>query len=73
LMQTAFKEASSQTVAHEAVLVINEIQAKAQCNQCAMEFEPEIDDFLCPECRIADVRILAGDKIILKAVSCPTE
>ena len=70
MMQAAFKEATSQTVAEEALLTIRDIPARAQCNQCGLEFEPEVDDFLCPECQVANVTILEGNKIILKSVSC---
>ncbi len=70
VMQTAFKEAISETIASEAALIIREIKAKAQCNQCALEFEPQIDNFLCPQCQIADVKVLEGNHIILKSVIC---
>ena len=70
MMQTAFKEATGQTIVSEAILRIKEISAKARCRQCAMEFEPEIDNFLCPGCQRADVDILQGNEIILKSISC---
>lgn len=73
LMQTAFKEATQETLADGAVLKITEKQAKARCQRCGLEFEPEIDDFLCPKCRVADVEILSGNDIILKSVSCQAE
>lgn len=72
MMQTAFKEAASQTVAEGAVLTIRDVPAKAQCNRCGLTFEPEVDNFLCPECRFADVKVLQGNTIILKSVSCDT-
>lgn len=69
MMQTAFQEAANQTVAEGAVLMIRDIPAKAQCRQCRLEFEPEVDNFLCPECQVADVKVLEGNTIILKSVS----
>ena len=69
IMQTAFREATDWTIASEAVLRITDIRAEARCNQCAMEFEPEVDNFLCPKCQIADVSILQGNEVILKSVS----
>lgn len=70
VMQTAFKEATSGSIAREAILTITEIAAKARCNQCTMEFKPEIDNFLCPKCQIADVDVFEGNIIILKSVIC---
>jgi hydrogenase nickel incorporation protein HypA/HybF len=70
IMQTAFREATRETIANEARLIITEIKAKAQCNRCSLVFEPLVDDFSCPECQIADAKVLQGDKIILKSVSC---
>ena len=73
MMQMAFAEATDQTLAQGALLSIRDIPAKARCNQCALEFEPEPDNFLCPECRVADVEVLEGNQIILKTVSCEAE
>jgi hydrogenase nickel incorporation protein HypA/HybF len=70
MMQTAFEEATRQTIVEGATLTIQDIPAKAQCNQCSLEFEPEADNFLCPQCQVADVTVLQGDHIILKSVSC---
>jgi hydrogenase nickel incorporation protein HypA/HybF len=69
VMQTAFKEAARQTIASNAALIITEISAKARCNQCGLVFEPQVDDFLCPNCQIADTIVLQGDKIILKSIN----
>ena len=69
MMQEAFKEAARQTVAEGATLTIQDIPAKARCNQCDLEFEPEVHNFLCPQCQIADTKVLRGDQIILKSVS----
>ncbi|MCK5178474.1 MAG: hydrogenase maturation nickel metallochaperone HypA [Candidatus Omnitrophica bacterium] len=73
MMQTAFAEATDQTVAQGALLKIRDIPAKARCNQCALGFEPEADNFLCPKCQVADVEVLQGNEIILKTVSCEAE
>ncbi len=70
VMQTAFKEATSGTIASGAILTVREIKAKARCNQCAGEFEPQIDNFLCPTCQVADVKVFEGNTIILKSVIC---
>ena len=70
MMQTAFKEATGQTVVEGATLMIRDVSAKARCNECSLEFEPEADNFLCPKCLVANVTVLAGNEIILKSVSC---
>jgi len=70
IMQTAFQEAARETIAAGAALILTEKKAKVRCNQCALVFEPHVDDFTCPKCRIADAKVLEGDQIILKSVSC---
>ncbi|MCK5014551.1 MAG: hydrogenase maturation nickel metallochaperone HypA [Candidatus Omnitrophica bacterium] len=73
MMQAAFKEATGNSIADGAVLKITDIPAKARCDQCALEFEPEADNFLCPECQVANVTVLEGNVIILKSVSCQAD
>jgi hydrogenase nickel incorporation protein HypA/HybF len=68
LMQEAFAIVSQGTIADGAKLTIIEIPARAQCNLCQEIFEPEYDNFLCPDCHKADVRILQGDDLILKSI-----
>jgi hydrogenase nickel insertion protein HypA len=70
IMQTAFEEATRDTIASGATLVLTQKKARVQCRSCGLTFEPQVDDFTCPACRIADAKVLEGDQIILKSVSC---
>ena len=68
VMQEAFRSVIKDTVVQGARLKLIEIKAVAECLTCAKKFEPEIDNFLCPACMVANVKILAGNNIILKSV-----
>ena len=68
VMQEAFRAVRQDTIAQSAVLKITEIPAIGKCRTCQKEFEPELNNFLCPQCLRADVEILQGDDIILKSV-----
>lgn len=68
VMQAAYKEVVEETIAKDSILTITEIEAEAECRRCDKVFEPEIDNFLCPDCLVADVDIKKGNDIILKSV-----
>lgn len=68
VMQTAFRSVIQDTLAQGAQLKILSVKAHAQCLDCLGEFEPEVNNFLCPKCLVANVKILAGNEIILNAV-----
>ncbi|MDD3375426.1 MAG: hydrogenase maturation nickel metallochaperone HypA [Candidatus Omnitrophica bacterium] len=69
VMQEAFLAVRRETIAENAILRIIEIAPLVKCNICKKEFEPEINDFLCPQCQKADVEVLKGDEIILKSIA----
>lgn len=72
-LQLAFTAASQETLAEGAELRITEEAAAAVCNVCEWRFEPDIDrSFVCPRCGQADVRMVAGNDIILQTVVCQT-
>lgn len=73
VMQVAFEAVKEGTICEKAILKIIEIPALAVCKQCKNEFEPSIDDFICKKCNIANVDIIKGNEIILKAVLGDTE
>ncbi|MBN1688605.1 MAG: hydrogenase maturation nickel metallochaperone HypA [Candidatus Omnitrophica bacterium] len=73
VMQTAFQAVSEGTLAEGSLLELREVPALAECRKCKMSFEPEIDNFLCPQCHLADVKILQGDEIILKSMECDSK
>ncbi|MHC4124656.1 MAG: hydrogenase maturation nickel metallochaperone HypA/HybF [Planctomycetota bacterium] len=70
LIQNAFEVVSVGTIAEGAVLKIIEVKALVKCRKCGKEFRPEIDNFLCPECEIADFDIIRGNDIVLNSLVC---
>ncbi len=72
-LQAAFEAAAAGTVAAGAALTIEEEGLVARCRACERRFEPIIDDFLCPECGLADVELVAGRDLVLRSVVCETE
>ncbi|MBU0468085.1 MAG: hydrogenase maturation nickel metallochaperone HypA [Candidatus Omnitrophica bacterium] len=68
VMQEAFASVKLNTICENAILQIIEAPALVLCKQCKSEFEPSIDDFICKICNLANVDILKGNEIILKAV-----
>ena len=69
-LELAFQAATQETLAQGAELKITVAPAAAECRQCSTRFEPEIDNYLCPRCQQADVRLVAGNDILLKSVMC---
>ncbi len=45
---------------------------QAVCRVCGHAFQPEIDLYICPRCEQADVRIVAGNDMILKSITAQT-
>lgn len=68
-LQMAFAAVSEGTIAEGARLEIREIEMEAVCRLCDRHFRPEINFYVCPQCNQADVRIVAGNDMILKSVT----
>jgi hydrogenase nickel incorporation protein HypA/HybF len=68
-LQAAFEVVSEGTAAQGAALKLSETPLRAACNCCGQEYSARVDDFRCPACHLADVRIVAGNDIIIKSVS----
>lgn len=71
-LQVAFAAVSQGTAAEGAQLTIVEIEMQAACNLCGHTFQPEIGLYVCPRCEQADVRIVAGNDMILKSITAQT-
>ena len=71
-LQVAFAAVSQDTIAEGARLDITEIDMEAVCRRCEHRFRPEINLYLCPNCHEADVRIVAGNDMILKSITAQT-
>lgn len=68
VMQTAFEVAKEGTAAGNAKLTIFETVPLVLCNECDISFEPRINDFLCPQCRKSNIKIIKGNEIIFKSI-----
>jgi len=68
VMQAAFRAVSQGTIVEKAILKIEEKESQAKCHLCEKNFKPSLNDFLCPDCQVADVSIIQGNEIILKSV-----
>lgn len=71
-LQVAFAANSEGTIAQGARLELTEVEMVALCRLCEHEFTPEIDLYICPRCGQADVRITAGNDMILKSITAQT-
>ena len=69
VMQEAFVSVVKDTIAEVARLTISEVSMEAKCNLCKRVFKPEIDDYRCPDCNVAEVEIVKGNEIILRSIS----
>ena len=67
-LRVLFGAASEGTPVEGTALRIAEVRAEAVCRSCGHRYEPEIGDFLCPQCGQADAEIVAGNDIVLKSV-----
>jgi len=72
-LELAFAAASAGTPAEGAQLKLIEVSPVVECRQCGHTFEAHVDDYLCPRCQQADVRVVSGQDIVLRSIVCRTE
>ena len=72
-LEAAWEAVTEGTVAEGSRLVLTAQPLRGTCRECGRDFEPTLDNFLCPACGQADVEIVAGDEIVLMSVVCRTE
>lgn len=65
----AFEALAADTPAAGALLRVTEEPLRLRCRPCDHEFGATIEDYRCPQCRGADVRLVGGNDIILASVS----
>jgi hydrogenase nickel incorporation protein HypA/HybF len=68
-LDIAFESAAAGTVAEGAEIRLEIVSARARCRLCSREFQPRIDDFLCPDCRQANVELISGNDVILTSLT----
>jgi len=55
------------TIAESAKLNFRRVPAEMQCQSCSERFHPE-DEYLCPKCGGAQVKIVAGEEFYVEAI-----
>ncbi|MBF0385078.1 MAG: hydrogenase maturation nickel metallochaperone HypA [Candidatus Omnitrophica bacterium] len=68
LIQDAFRQMVAGTIAEGAVLKINEIPGMGSCRNCKNDFELKINDYRCPICNQAEIKVTRGDAVYIKSV-----
>ena len=58
---------AKETIAEGAKLHFRRVPAEMQCLTCSQKFHPE-DEFLCPNCGGAQVKVTAGEEFYVEAI-----
>jgi hydrogenase nickel incorporation protein HypA/HybF len=68
-LEFALESATKNTLLENAKIIIKEIKARAECNKCHAQFEPE--DFIaeCPVCSSFDFKIINGRELRVKSIN----
>jgi hydrogenase nickel incorporation protein HypA/HybF len=69
LLTEAFRAAALNSVAQGARLDLQLQPAEARCLSCGQAFHPSYQDYVCPHCGQADVKILRGKEMFLLSLS----
>ena len=68
-MQKYYKQAVKGSILEGSELIINEIDVKAECGECGLEYTPDAaHDYLCPGCGSGNCKIIAGREVVLRKV-----
>lgn len=71
-VQFYFAELAKGTLAEGAELEIQKIPAKARCNSCGAEFEPDEFLFQCPGCGQFGAETLSGKELEVSSIDIET-
>jgi hydrogenase nickel incorporation protein HypA/HybF len=64
---------SEGTLAEGAVLHFRRLPAVFLCSDCEKRYEPETEDFSCPQCGGTHVRLIAGSEFQVEAIEVETD
>jgi len=73
ILQMAWEAITEGTPAGGSRLEVTEVPLRGRCRECGSDFQPQLDNFLCPHCGHADVDIVDGSDIVLRSVTCRSE
>jgi len=68
LFYFAFDSVKVDTIAAEAIVEIEFLPVKMQCNQCNHTFEISDNTFYCPVCNGADLDLIQGKELLIKSI-----
>ena len=68
-LRFALESAVKDTIMENADIIINEIKAKALCNECNNEFEPDGYIAQCPACGSFNYDIIHGRELRVKSIN----
>lgn len=67
-LQFALDVSKKTSVLRNTELVIEEVNAKAKCGSCGLEFEADDYFVACPECQGIDIEFLSGKELLIKSI-----
>ncbi|MGQ1784936.1 MULTISPECIES: hydrogenase maturation nickel metallochaperone HypA [unclassified Saccharicrinis] len=67
IFRFAFESAAENTIAQDAILNIEIVPIKAQCNNCKEIFHVK-DFFYCPKCQSNNLNLINGNELTIKSI-----
>jgi len=72
-LESTFDVYKKETIAEGALLQIEEIPLKVQCQTCKQETTREDYLFICPKCLSRQLKILEGTELVLEKIELELE
>ncbi|QCT94383.1 hydrogenase/urease nickel incorporation protein HypA [Caminibacter mediatlanticus TB-2] len=73
LLKTAFDTFKEGTVCEEAEFIIINQPIVIKCNDCNYEGEPNKDEYVCPNCKGVNIKIIDGEDMYLMSLELEKE
>lgn len=59
---------SKDTIANEANIVIEKLPLMIKCKDCLSEYEIDINNFLCKQCKSENIKIIGGKEFYVDSI-----
>lgn len=63
---------SEGTIAEGARLHFRRVPAEFSCQDCEIDYQPEGEDFACPQCGGANIKLIGGGEFQIEAIEIET-
>ena len=73
LLESGFRLMAAGTLAQGARLEVERVPLEAECAACGLRFRVRDFRFACPECGSGRTRVVAGEDLVLDALTLATE